>query len=141
MVILQVPNPQFTDDNEIIEVLDCGLHLYGQQIQTTDGISKSKSTEDQLSIRCMKGSSHNADGGKAVDANVHVMDIRRNPSPRVLAADESFSCSRSFGSTGEASNADEYLWLMGRAEYKPVMEYCGGTMIGGGLFTGSLLQP
>ena len=43
--------------------------------------------------------------------------------------------------TGEASNVDECLWLMGRAEYKPVMEYCGGTEIGGGFITGSLLQP
>lgn len=35
---------------------------------------------------------------------------------------------------------DEYLWLMGRARYKPVIEYCGGTEIGGGFVTGSLLQ-
>ena len=46
-----------------------------------------------------------------------------------------------FGSTGEASSVDEYLWLMGRACYKPVIEYCGGTEIGGGFITGSLLQP
>ncbi|KAL6579898.1 putative acyl-activating enzyme 17, peroxisomal [Orobanche minor] len=45
-----------------------------------------------------------------------------------------------FASTGEASNVDEYLWLMGRAQYKPVIEYCGGTEIGGGFVTGSLLQ-
>ncbi|GER46009.1 acetyl-coenzyme A synthetase [Striga asiatica] len=45
-----------------------------------------------------------------------------------------------FASTGEASNVDEYLWLMGRAGYKPVIEYCGGTEIGGGFVTGSLLQ-
>lgn len=45
-----------------------------------------------------------------------------------------------FASTGEASNIDEYLWLMGRANYKPVIEYCGGTEIGGGFVTGSLLQ-
>jgi len=30
---------------------------------------------------------------------------------------------------------------MGRACYKPVIEYCGGTEIGGGFVTGSLLQP
>lgn len=45
-----------------------------------------------------------------------------------------------FGSTGEASNVEEYLWLMGRAHYKPIIEYCGGTEIGGGFVTGSLLQ-
>ncbi|XP_057738391.1 probable acyl-activating enzyme 17, peroxisomal [Arachis stenosperma] len=52
-----------------------------------------------------------------------------------------WSAIRCFGSTGEASNVDEYLWLMGRALYKPVIEYCGGTEIGGGFITGSLLQP
>ncbi|KAI3684973.1 hypothetical protein L6452_34203 [Arctium lappa] len=52
-----------------------------------------------------------------------------------------WSTIRCFGSTGEASNVDEYLWLMGRAKYKPVIEYCGGTEIGGGFITGSLLQP
>lgn len=50
---------------------------------------------------------------------------------------EWYSC---FGSTGEASNVDEYLWLMGRALYKPIIEYCGGTEIGGGFVCGSLLQ-
>jgi acyl-coenzyme A synthetase/AMP-(fatty) acid ligase len=48
-----------------------------------------------------------------------------------------YSC---FASTGEASNVDEYLWLMGRARYKPIIEYCGGTEIGGGFVTGSLQQ-
>ncbi|XP_026403017.1 probable acyl-activating enzyme 17, peroxisomal isoform X2 [Papaver somniferum] len=52
-----------------------------------------------------------------------------------------WSAIRCFSSTGEASNADEYLWLMGRAQYKPVIEYCGGTEIGGGFVSGSLLQP
>ncbi|KAI3513298.1 hypothetical protein L1887_20627 [Cichorium endivia] len=52
-----------------------------------------------------------------------------------------WSTIRCFGSTGEASSVDECLWLMGRAKYKPVIEYCGGTEIGGGFITGSLLQP
>ncbi|KAL3824700.1 hypothetical protein ACJIZ3_020729 [Penstemon smallii] len=52
-----------------------------------------------------------------------------------------WSSIRCFASTGEASNVDEYLWLMGRAGYKPVIEYCGGTEIGGGFVSGSLLQP
>ncbi|KAM1186652.1 hypothetical protein PS2_015466 [Malus domestica] len=51
-----------------------------------------------------------------------------------------WSAIRCFGSTGEASNVEEYLWLMGRAHYKPIIEYCGGTEIGGGFVTGSLLQ-
>ncbi|KAG6413779.1 hypothetical protein SASPL_126493 [Salvia splendens] len=51
-----------------------------------------------------------------------------------------WSTIRCYASTGEASNVDEYLWLMSRAQYKPVIEYCGGTEIGGGFATGSLLQ-
>ncbi|OMP06150.1 AMP-dependent synthetase/ligase [Corchorus olitorius] len=51
-----------------------------------------------------------------------------------------WSSIRCFSSTGEASNVDEYLWLMGRACYKPIIEYCGGTEIGGGFVTGSFLQ-
>lgn len=52
-----------------------------------------------------------------------------------------WSTIRCFGSTGEASSVDEYLWLMGRAEYKPIIEYCGGTEIGGSFVSGSMLQP
>lgn len=48
---------------------------------------------------------------------------------------------RCFSSTGEASNADDMLWLMARAGYKPVIEYCGGTEIGGGYICGSRMQP
>ncbi|XP_059455543.1 probable acyl-activating enzyme 17, peroxisomal [Corylus avellana] len=59
---------------------------------------------------------------------------------RNFTAGYDWSAIRCFGSTGEASNVDEYLWLMGRAHYKPIIEYCGGTEIGGGFITGSLLQ-
>ncbi|XP_022931586.1 probable acyl-activating enzyme 17, peroxisomal [Cucurbita moschata] len=51
-----------------------------------------------------------------------------------------WSSIRCFSSTGEASTVDECLWLMGRAGYKPVIEICGGTEIGGGFVAGSLLQ-
>ncbi|CAL5186757.1 unnamed protein product [Lathyrus oleraceus] len=51
-----------------------------------------------------------------------------------------WSAIRCFASTGEASNIDEYLWLMGRGSYQPIIEYCGGTEIGGAFITGSLLQ-
>ncbi|MDH3198325.1 MAG: AMP-binding protein, partial [Candidatus Krumholzibacteria bacterium] len=43
-----------------------------------------------------------------------------------------WSAIKAFSSTGEASNPDDYLWLMARAGYRPVVEYCGGTEIGGG---------
>jgi acetyl-CoA synthetase len=48
---------------------------------------------------------------------------------------------RCFGSTGEASNPEDYLYLMMLAGYRPVIEYCGGTEIGGGYLTGTLVQP
>ncbi|KAL9243339.1 hypothetical protein vseg_017238 [Gypsophila vaccaria] len=79
------------------------------------------------------------------DANVTMLGVV----PSIVRAWKNTNCTsgynwsniRCFGSTGEASNVDEYLWLMGRALYKPVIEYCGGTEIGGGFVTGSLLQP
>jgi acetyl-CoA synthetase len=49
---------------------------------------------------------------------------------------------RLFSSTGEASGPEDYLWLMSRADYRaPVIEYLGGTEIGGGHLTGTVLQP
>jgi acetyl-CoA synthetase len=45
-------------------------------------------------------------------------------------------------STGEASSGEDYLWLMSRADYRaPVIEYLGGTEIGGGHLTATVLQP
>jgi acetyl-CoA synthetase len=48
---------------------------------------------------------------------------------------------RAFSSTGECSNPSDYFWLMGRAGYRPVIEYCGGTEIGGGYACGTVFQP
>ncbi len=48
---------------------------------------------------------------------------------------------RRFSSTGETSNPDEMLYLMALAGWKPVIEYCGGTEVGGGYITGTLVQP
>ena len=48
---------------------------------------------------------------------------------------------RAFSSTGECSNPEEMLYLMSLAGYKPVIEYCGGTEIGGGYVTGTRVQP
>lgn len=45
-------------------------------------------------------------------------------------------------STGEPSSREDYLWLMSRTGYRaPVIEYCGGTEIGGGYITGTVVQP
>lgn len=46
-----------------------------------------------------------------------------------------------FSSTGEASNPEEMNYLMELANNKPVIEYCGGTEIGGGYVTSTVVQP
>jgi len=48
---------------------------------------------------------------------------------------------RAFSSTGECSSAEEMHFLMAKAGYRPVIEYCGGTEIGGGYLTGTVVQP
>ena len=48
---------------------------------------------------------------------------------------------RAFSSTGECSNPEEMLFLMSLAGYKPIIEYCGGTEIGGGYITGTRVEP
>ncbi len=46
-----------------------------------------------------------------------------------------------FSSTGECSHADDMLFLMSRAGYRPIIEYCGGTEIGGGYVCGVVTRP
>lgn len=45
-----------------------------------------------------------------------------------------------FSSTGEVSNSKEMNYLMRLAGNKPVIEYCGGTEIGGGYVTSTMVQ-
>ncbi len=45
-----------------------------------------------------------------------------------------------FSSTGECSNPEDMLYLMSLAGYKPIIEYCGGTEIGGAYVTSTLLE-
>lgn len=52
-----------------------------------------------------------------------------------------WSAIKAFSSTGECSNPQDMLYLMYLAGYKPIIEYCGGTEIGGGYITGALVQP
>jgi acetyl-CoA synthetase len=52
-----------------------------------------------------------------------------------------WSALKAFSSTGECSNPQDMLFLMSLAGYKPIIEYCGGTEIGGGYITGTLVQP
>ena len=44
-------------------------------------------------------------------------------------------------STGECSHPDDMTWLMSLAGGRPVIEYCGGTEIGGAYITGTVTRP
>jgi acetyl-CoA synthetase len=52
-----------------------------------------------------------------------------------------WSAIRVFSSTGECSNSEDMRWLMRSAGGKPVIEYCGGTEIGGAYITGTIAMP
>jgi acetyl-CoA synthetase len=52
-----------------------------------------------------------------------------------------WSAIKAFSSTGECSNAQDMRYLMALAGNKPVIEYCGGTEIGGAYLSGTLVQP
>jgi acetyl-CoA synthetase len=79
------------------------------------------------------------------DAGVTVLGVV----PSLVAAWRASACMedidwsriRLFSSTGEVSNAADMAYLMGLAGNKPVIEYCGGTEIGGSYITGTVLQP
>ena len=45
-----------------------------------------------------------------------------------------------FSSTGECSNPEDMLYLMSLAGYKPVIEYCGGTEIGGAYLSSTVVE-
>jgi acetyl-CoA synthetase len=54
--------------------------------------------------------------------------------------DAPWTAVRVLSSTGEASVPSDYAWLMHQAGGVPVIEYCGGTEIGGGYISGTVLQ-
>jgi acetyl-CoA synthetase len=47
---------------------------------------------------------------------------------------------KAFSSTGECSNPEDMFYLMSLAQYKPVIEYCGGTEIGGAYISSTLIE-
>ena len=52
-----------------------------------------------------------------------------------------WSAMKAYSSTGECSNPEDMLFLMSLAGYRPIIEYCGGTEIGGAYITGTVVQP
>ncbi|MBV9576307.1 MAG: AMP-binding protein [Gammaproteobacteria bacterium] len=47
---------------------------------------------------------------------------------------------KAFSSTGECSNPEDMLYLMSLAHYQPVIEYCGGTEIGGAYISSTMIE-
>ena len=52
-----------------------------------------------------------------------------------------WSAIQCFSSTGEVSNPQEMEYLIALGKNKPVIEYCGGTEIGGGYVSSTMIQP
>jgi acetyl-CoA synthetase len=48
---------------------------------------------------------------------------------------------RAFSSTGECSNPEDMAYLASLAGGRPIIEYCGGTEIGGGYITSTVVEP
>ena len=61
---------------------------------------------------------------------------------KVSSAMEKFNWNniRCFSSTGEVSSPEEMKYLMQLGNNKPIIEYCGGTEIGGGYIASTLVQ-
>jgi acetyl-CoA synthetase len=51
-----------------------------------------------------------------------------------------FNAIKVFSTTGECSNQEDMLYLMSLANYKPLIEYCGGTEIGGAYLSSTVVQ-
>ncbi len=51
-----------------------------------------------------------------------------------------WSAIKRFASTAECSNPEDMLYLMSLAGYKPVIEYCGGTEIGGAYLSSTMIE-
>jgi acetyl-CoA synthetase len=79
------------------------------------------------------------------DARVNVLGLV----PSLVSAWKTTACMKGldwsaikvFSSSGECSNPQDMLFLMSLAQYKPIIEYCGGTEIGGAYITGTVVQP
>lgn len=54
--------------------------------------------------------------------------------------DLDWSAIKVFSSTGECSNCDDMFYLMFLGRYKPIIEYCGGTEIGGAYISSTVLH-
>lgn len=54
---------------------------------------------------------------------------------------KNWSCMRVLASTGECSQEEDMHYVMAQMGYIPMIEYCGGTEIGGAYITSSVYEP
>ena len=101
---------------------------------------------NQGTIALYDGTSTEREFGEFVqDARVTMLGVV----PSIVRAWKNTDCMKgldwqaikAFSSTGECSNSEDMLFLMSLAGYRPIIEYCGGTEIGGGYLTGTTIQP
>ena len=101
---------------------------------------------NQGTIALYDGTSTEREFGEFVqDARVTMLGVV----PSIVRAWKNTDCMKgldwqaikAFSSTGECSNSEDMLFLMSTAGYRPIIEYCGGTEIGGGYLTGTTIQP
>lgn len=52
-----------------------------------------------------------------------------------------WSAIKVFSSSGECSNIEDMFYLSWLAGHRPIIEYCGGTEIGGGYISATVIQP
>ncbi|MFB6257707.1 MAG: AMP-binding protein [Flavobacteriales bacterium] len=101
---------------------------------------------NKASIALYYGAPAGKDFGLFVqDAKVNMLGVIPSMVKNWIRSGELEGCDwrsiKLFSSTGEASNPQDYLWLMAKAGFRPVIEYCGGTEIGGGYVSGTLMEP
>lgn len=74
-------------------------------------------------------------------APLHTL-VHKPPNLHTHAQGLNWPSLRVISSTGEASNPDDSHWLMALTRYlAPIIEYCGGTELGGAYITSTSLQP
>ena len=82
-------------------------------------------------------------------ANVNMLGVvpsmvriwKADTSPDSTMQQFDWSSVKTFSSTGEASNSENMFYLSWLAGFKPIIEYCGGTEIGGGYISSTVIQP
>ncbi|MDX2226559.1 MAG: AMP-binding protein [Verrucomicrobiae bacterium] len=100
---------------------------------------------NRASVALYDGAPHTAGFGQFVQkSGVTMLGVV----PSLVAAWRAAGCMqacdwsriRAFSSTGECSNAGDMAWLSALGGGAPVIEYCGGTEVGGGYISGTVVQ-